>query len=367
MSALIYILFLTFLLLFPFDFQYPVSAVKTDVGWSSDRGGVEIPSSGMISSLATPQRLYDMLVKDRGITIEVWLSTNNVWQHGPARIVSYSYNKYLRNFTLGQERKDIVFRLRTTETNLNGIPPLVVSNIFIADSLQHLVVTYDLFEEAVYLNGAERLRIENVKGGFSDWDSSYNLVLGNESTGNRQWRGKLFLMAIYNRALSAIEVLHNYQAGISFSSPIIARERRVKDGLSVFYLFNEGSGNIVKDHSRLMPSLDLKIPETIEVSNKVFLRPPYQNFVFDFRHLKDMIINIGFFVPFGFFLYIHLRRWYQSSIIAICSAVAIGLLFSVSIESLQYLLVSRSSSLTDVVHNTIGVAVGVIGGRGLKY
>lgn len=362
MAGIIYLLFLTILLLFPFDFKNPVFTVKADVRRLSGEGGIEIPSRGGIFSITQPQRLYNMILGGRGLTIEAWLTPSNVWQHGPVRIVSYSYNKYLRNFTLGQDARGLVFRLRTTETNLNGIPPVVVSNIFSVNTLQHLAVTYDLSKEAVYLDGVKRLRIGDIKGRFSNWDSSYHLVLGNEFTGNRQWRGKLFLVAIYNRALSAREVFHNYKAGISFSSGITARERRVKDGLTAFYLFN-GTGDIVKDHSGLAPSLDLKIPETIEVTNKVFLRPPYQNFAFDLRHLKDLIINIAAFIPFGFFLYTHIRRRHRSSLVVIFTAVGIGLLFTVSIESLQYFLPSRSSSLTDVAHNVIGVLAGAAGGR----
>ncbi len=358
--GIIYILFLTVFLLFPFDFMYPVSAVKTDARWLSERGGIEIPSKGIISSITHPQRLYDMLLKGEGLTIEIWLMPGNIWQHGPARIVSYSYNKYLRNFTIGQERNDLVLRLRTTETNLNGVPPIVVSNVFVKGRVQHLVITYDFLEERVYTNGKERLKTENIKGNFSNWDPSYHLVLANEFTGNRQWRGRLFLVAIYNRALSASEILQNYQAGISFPSETIAMKRRVRDGLVTLYLFNEKEGKIVKDRSGLYPPLDLKIPEKFKVTNKVFLRHPFQNYTINYETMKDLALNIGFFIPLGFLYTMLIRRRGISSFASALTVVIGGILFSLTIESLQYFIESRSSSLTDVVNDATGVILGVI-------
>ncbi len=330
-----------------------------DITWLHSSNGIEISTAGNIRSFTPPERLYNGLISGNGITLEIWLETESSEQRGPARIISYSYNKYLRNFTLGQERKDLVFRLRTTETNLNGVPPLIVDNIFVKDLLQHLVVTYDFLEEKVYINGKERLKTENIKGNFSNWDPSYHLVLANEFTGNRQWRGKLFLVAIYNRALSASEVLQNYQAGTSFPSGTIAKKRRVKDGLILLYLFNEKGGNIVKDQSGLHPPLDLHIPEKFKVTNKVFLRQPFQNYTIDYENLKDLALNIGFFIPLGFLLYMSIRRS-MTTLKSMIVVVIGGMLFSLSIESLQYFIASRSSSLTDVVNNTIGVALGVI-------
>jgi hypothetical protein len=42
------------------------------------------------------------------------------------------------------------------------------------------------------------------------------LAIGNELTNNRPWLGEVFLIAIYNRALSATEVQQNFGAGFGF-------------------------------------------------------------------------------------------------------------------------------------------------------
>ena len=47
---------------------------------------------------------------------------------GPARIVSLSHTPYLRNFTLGQSRADLVLRVRTPHTSDNGMEPEIRSS-----------------------------------------------------------------------------------------------------------------------------------------------------------------------------------------------------------------------------------------------
>jgi hypothetical protein len=65
-------------------------------------------------------------------------------QIGPARIVSNSADPYSRNFTLGQSGSDLVFRLRTPITGLNGLEPqLRAPGVFGTPGRRHLVVTYD--------------------------------------------------------------------------------------------------------------------------------------------------------------------------------------------------------------------------------
>ena len=52
-----------------------------------------------------------------------------------------------------------------------------------------------------------------VAGTLSNWSDSFPLVLANEVTGERPWLGTFYLVAIYDRALTAKEVTRNFQAG----------------------------------------------------------------------------------------------------------------------------------------------------------
>ena len=50
----------------------------------------------------------------------------------------------------------------------------------------------------------------------------FHLILANERTGDRPWRGELHLVAIYDRAIRADEVLQNHQAGSNWAAVDIA-------------------------------------------------------------------------------------------------------------------------------------------------
>jgi hypothetical protein len=52
-----------------------------------------------------------------------------------------------------------------------------------------------------------------VEGDLAGWSDDYRLILVNEHTNDRAWRGELHLIAVYSRALSAEEVSQNFAAG----------------------------------------------------------------------------------------------------------------------------------------------------------
>lgn len=359
-----YLFVLTLALLYPYNFSAQVTYKDNHVKWFADTNGVELLSESAIFSSGPPMKLFESLVKTNELTIEVWLAAKDGRQKGPARIISYSHNKYLRNFTFGQEGKDMVLRLRTTKTNLNGTPiNLNAKNVFLSNKPTHIITTYNLKSEALYVDGKINLKKIIPGGNFSNWDSSYSLILGNELSGDRNWNGKIFLVAIYNRSLSENEVQQNYQAGRSAKLNSITKKKRITDGLIALYLFDEKGGDIVQDKSGLTPPVNLNIPPKLKIINKVFLRPPYQGFTIDFKNLKDLIVNVIFFIPIGFLFHSLVSKRYQSSLKVISIVFVSGLLYTLSIESLQYFLNSRSSSMTDVVHNTIGVMLGIIADR----
>jgi hypothetical protein len=88
------------------------------------------------------------------------------------------------------------------------------------------------------------------------WAPYYPLLIGNEATRNRPWLGKLFLIGLYDRALTAAEVLSQFQAGPDFEPAVHLPGRPI-----ALYTFQEGGGRRVYDRSPVGPSLDLEIAE----------------------------------------------------------------------------------------------------------
>ena len=175
-------------------------------------GSLEIIKGTVITSERPPLRMLNALKQSNEITVEVWFKPSNLNQDGPARLVTISKNISERNFTIGQKAANLQSRLRTTRTSKNGMPAIETTPI-LSGKLTHAVYVRDSSGNAsLYVNG-KKVKGQMTVGEMSNWDSSYHLALGNELSGERPWLGTLFLVAIYNRDLSAKEVALHFKSG----------------------------------------------------------------------------------------------------------------------------------------------------------
>lgn len=70
---------------------------------------------------------------------------------------------------------------------------------------------------------------------------------------------------------------------------------------------------------------------------------------------NNIVMNIVLFMPFGFFLYLIMRKELLVSII--------GMFFSIFIETLQYIFpIGRTTNIDDVILNVSGTIIGIIVG-----
>jgi hypothetical protein len=185
---------------------------KDKVQWVGNSSGVEFTGSSMIISDGDADKLFENLRSRKEFSVEVWLSPGNLSQSGPARIVSMSQDSGQRNFTIGQSGPDLAIRLRTTETDNNGIPELDTKKQVLSQRMIHLLTVYDGNIKKIYIDGKLHSESQELAGDFSTWQN-YPLIIGNELRDDRTWLGKIFLVAIYARPLSDHDVLQNYRAG----------------------------------------------------------------------------------------------------------------------------------------------------------
>ena len=178
-----------------------------------DGGGLQIVTGKAEASLEDSSKLFDMIVPENAYTVEAWIIPDNDAQDGPARIVSYSLDTASRNFTLGQNAIYYVLRNRSAATDANGTPALEADQSPIDLALTHLVATFDGDTgRKLYINGQLAIE-EDVPNDTLAWTDDNLLVLGNETTNNRLWQGIIRMVAIHNRALGAVEVQQNFDAG----------------------------------------------------------------------------------------------------------------------------------------------------------
>jgi hypothetical protein len=236
------------------------------VRWTDQ--GLAVNSSTLIASDRPPKKLIDAIKKSRAVTLEAWVTPATASQSGPARILTLSSGAGERNFTLGQDGDKYEVRFRATGNNANGLPGLHTPGGSAKTQLTHLVYTRDPAGKAkFYVNGEEK-GARDVGGDLSNWNDGFRLMLANESTKDRAWRGTLHLVALYDRALSAQDVRRNHVAGVRKQrQPVLAGAASgggVRD-LQALYRFEEKTGDMVRDSSKAGEPLDLKIENSSAV------------------------------------------------------------------------------------------------------
>jgi len=180
--------------------------------------GVRINNGRVQGPGASSSKLHKYITQTGEYSIEAWLVPANVTQDGPARIVSYSGSDISRNFTLGQTMYNYNFFNRSTTTDENGSPTVSTPDAaeVLQATLQHVVVSYDLINgRSIYVNG--NLIIDDDPSGaglLTDWDDSFVLVLGNETSQQYPWQGTIRFLAIHNRALTPEQIQGNYDVGV---------------------------------------------------------------------------------------------------------------------------------------------------------
>lgn len=187
------------------------------VEWVSN-WGVRISGGHVIGPVAGSKKIQRYVTQTGEFSIETWVIPANVTQDGPARIVSYSGSDAERNFTLGQTLYNYNFLNRSSVTDENGGPMLSTPDAaeVLQATLQHVVVSYDLIEgRKIYVNG-DLIVNEDPEGGgaLNEWDETFALILGNETSGNYPWKGTIRFLAIHNRALTPEQVQGNYDVGV---------------------------------------------------------------------------------------------------------------------------------------------------------
>jgi len=192
-------------------------ALSGDYNWVNG-WGVEFRGGKAQGPTSTSQKLTAMIQASGEYTIEAWVTPANVTQTGPARIISYSSGTTARNFTLGQALYNYDFLHRSSTTDVNGEPSLSTgdNDEDLQATQQHVVITFNGTNgRRIYVNGQDTGNIDpQSAGSLVDWDNSFALVLGNEASGNRPWRGKLRMVAIHNRALTPEQVEQNFLVSV---------------------------------------------------------------------------------------------------------------------------------------------------------
>ncbi len=157
--------------------------------------------------------LIDACKATNTISVEAWVK--NAAIEGTGRIISTGLGPNAHNFALKQQHDAWELRLRTSQNapdgneNYQAISPLGTATA--VD--QHIVVTRSSIGVTnFYIDGLKQSP-DSVPGNFGNWDLTYGIYVGNESTLDRPWLGTIYLAAVYCKELSVAEVQQNYAEG----------------------------------------------------------------------------------------------------------------------------------------------------------
>ena len=186
--------------------------------------GIDVVEGSASATRAASRKLFDLLADPENGTqqysVEAWVVPASTDQEGPARIISYSNGTGQRNFTLGQVLYNYDFRNRSlaAEVNNNGQPSLQTydADQDLQATLQHVVITFDQYRgRRINVNGTWTDDVDEQGGDrLWTWSPNYTFLLGNETSGDRPWEGKIQLVAIYDVALSDAQIEQNFEAGV---------------------------------------------------------------------------------------------------------------------------------------------------------
>ena len=187
----------------------------SQVRWGA--GNLEVTGFTPIASSGPATKLIAAAKTSDAVTVEAWITPATVAQYS-ARILTISPNATVRNLTLAQgvfNQNDATLaslRIRTTATASSGQEVFSPSGS-VQPALTHLVGTVAADGMIrIYVNGAQVTQAQ-ASGTLDNWNPSYPLILAGEQPSGRGWRGTYHLVAIYDHALSAVEVQQNYAAG----------------------------------------------------------------------------------------------------------------------------------------------------------
>jgi outer membrane biosynthesis protein TonB len=205
----------------PLDLAIPAGA-ESSVRWLRPNGLSLLGGAGRASN-AQESRLTDACRASHELTAELWIKPLSVQlakmenNRTQATILTLSNDLGL-NFELTQGAGPIpadeyAFYLRLSNQGTERTHVMVSPSRAVEPRTTHLAFTRSAAGVCtLYLDGRP-VGAERVPGDFSSWARGLQMTVGNNNGGWYPFRGDVRLVALYSRALSAPEVLRNYQVG----------------------------------------------------------------------------------------------------------------------------------------------------------
>jgi VanZ like protein/concanavalin A-like lectin/glucanase superfamily protein len=323
---------------------WPFHSPVNQVTWLRNANGLCFGDHGTVLS-ARAFRNMGSEGDDAG-SLEIWIEPGRTSDWNTI-LAFYAPEKRLQ-FSLHQSVSDLA--LRNDRAQASPRNEAYLDDVFRRGRLIHVAIASGEHGTRIYLNGALAKTLPQFPLSVKDFSSQ--LVIGTAPDRNASWSGQLRGLAIYQQELTPTQVSRHYETWKTMARPDLGDNEHAL-GL---YLFDEQRGRIVHDHSG--SGMDLYIPDRYMILHEKFLEPAWKEFNLHWGYWKNVLINIGGFIPLGFFC----AYWTSARPLARPALVTIlfGATVSLTIEVLQAYLPTRDSGTTDLITNTLGTGLGVM-------
>src|ERR1035438_2632440 len=266
---------------------WPFHAPRNAVTWLKDHSGLRLDDHGTVMSAGALDGTGSG--DPQPCSIELWLQPAN--DHGGAVLTFYAPENPFR-LSVHQSLTDLMLQSgRSGSPGLARKQRIYFSDVFLPGRPVFVTVTTGLQGPSAYVDGTlfRKTRRLQLKPGAC----TGRLIVGDSPQQPSPWSGQLRGLAIYGSELSAPTVLRHYTTWTKTGQPEITDQ----DRMAALYLFDERAGNVV--HNRARPGIDLFIPHTYTILDKIFLEPFWDEFDMSWSYWMNILKNIVGFVPLG--------------------------------------------------------------------
>lgn len=326
--------------------------VENDAHLLPAPGGLQFGGNGIAFVRDLHLDLHDD--KPAGFTIELAATPGSDRSPGFSPLLVISDGTDERQLAVWQYQRALIVMNGDDYDYQRRQPRLVARNVLTPDQEQLLTITSGAQGTRLYIDGEHAAAMQNWRLTFPQ-RRPLHLVLGNSIYAKHGWIGRLHGLAIFAESMDAESIKQRFDRwSVDHTFTPLSMP-----SLQVLYTFAESSDQSVKDESG--GSQHLHLPVHLQALKRSILSMPGKAARWNRNLMRDMLINILGFIPLGLVFAVFLMRSFSiNQQKRVWLAVAMCLLLSLSIEIVQAWIPNRTSSLPDLMLNTIGGWIGVM-------
>jgi VanZ like family/Concanavalin A-like lectin/glucanases superfamily len=327
---------------------------SNDVNWVIGQPGIRFGKYGIAYTNSFFDPIGDNPSKPNGFSIELALKPEGYQEKGTnvilvlhngndrSQLLIWQYHSWI--ILMNGDDYDNKRRTRRIAVNIDSKTP----------TTRFLAVTTgeagtDVYLDGRFVNRKKDLILKIPNGGKT------RLLIGNSVYGKKSWQGDIYGLAFYGYSLTDQDIKRHFMRWFQDKNFSFAKI----DKPVALYFFNEKKGITALDHAG--GKHPIEIPSRMRIFKKKMLSSEWSGFKPSRSLNEDNILNLLGFVPFGFILAAtlikfggNLEKYYFLITVLFCFTV------SLIIEILQAWLPSRTSSMPDLIFNTLGALIGAI-------